>query len=517
MGFPVNSPNDDYRVATMGADNPATSIHVDGVVNRKDKFGGISQEMLYEPEHWWSGTGEQMVKGAVGGLGAIAKTLSEVSFNPYGPQHQITADMPQEEQDFWRHKNEAEKPIMADQIKDVQDWARNYDHVLTSPFAKVVGGTTRGLTILGLGSLMGGPEVGAVTLGGTEAYNDYADSIAAGVDENTALKKACLTGAVATAGAFLPMKVSGRAALNLGGLGLQAEIAGNQALASVFYKSATAASLMGGTLVGKLATGAAINTGFGMANRYTTSSILEKAGYDQLAYQYHALDAEAIVADAVLGAAFGGWGHAEEKLNALHRPDRSTVADALEVRREEMIVRGAAGIPTDMTTAGLDVRLQERALGDLIRGRVPEVQPEEALAIVHGSIPDPQRTELHDAWLNAGHEVYGSMADFTEPARVDRPVAPYAVPDTTTTTTTELAPKGPAAAPQAATAGMHPMVEEQMRQLAQRNPDLPVQLPDGRTVKASELPQELAARMAEATKEMKLHEIAVGCLMRTML
>jgi len=61
------------------------------------------------------------------------------------------------------------------------------------------------------------------------------------------------------------------------------------------------------------------------------------------------------------------------------------------------------------------------------------------------------------------------------------------------------------------------LAEEHMKQLATANPDITVQMPDGRTVRAGELPDALAAQMVAASKDSELFQTAVGCLLRTML
>lgn len=63
---------------------------------------------------------------------------------------------------------------------------------------------------------------------------------------------------------------------------------------------------------------------------------------------------------------------------------------------------------------------------------------------------------------------------------------------------------------------MDPIANEQMRQLAMRHPDVDVKLEDGRTVKASELPEIMAEDMAKVSKESSLIETAVGCFLRTL-
>ena len=495
MGFISNMQDDQYRLDTMGMDDPATSIHPDGL---------------------WSGLPTALGHSIVGGAAAVGRTLDAImGSNPGVPMYGGNWTNPS----FEAPTAPGAQPTLAtEDIKKLQDWAK-VDPRTTGPAAQVAGSMARGLTIMGAGSLLGGPVAGAGLLGATEGYNDFADSTAAGLDQNTALAKAGLTGGAAFAGAFLPMKVSGRLAMGLAGMGLEAEVAGNAALSRALFGSARAAATMSSTIVGRYGTAMAVNTGFGIANRYLTSALLYNAGHVEMADQYKALDAQALASDAVLGLAFGGWGHVEEwmdhrtgtakgELRPLERPDRATIQEAFDTRRQEMMARGAGGVPTDLHTAGLDAELQDRALLDLLKGREVQVHPEEAAAIVHGSILDPERVQLHEDWMAAQDVVFGDLAQMEPPVRREMPIQPYAVPEV----------GGLAVQPEALPAtGIGPHMEEQLRQLVSRHPGLDVQLPDGSTAKAADLPDLLAVKMEEANRDSRLFDVAVACFLRTVV
>jgi hypothetical protein len=66
---------------------------------------------------------------------------------------------------------------------------------------------------------------------------------------------------------------------------------------------------IGGRLLTRLASGVAINAGFGAANRFAVGETLEDNGYNDLAVQYKVWDKQALLVDGVLGAAFGGLHH----------------------------------------------------------------------------------------------------------------------------------------------------------------------------------------------------------------
>ncbi|CAB5144975.1 hypothetical protein UFOVP147_42 [uncultured Caudovirales phage] len=493
MGFISNVQNDDYRVASMGSMNPITELTPDGM---------------------FSGTGEALYKGVAGGLAAVGRTATDlfaasaranaeisIAENPFVDQQQALTAL---------HSEPVTPPPFDESLKAVQDWAKA-DPRVQGTGAQVLGSTAHGLTVFGLGSLAGGPMVGAATLGGVEGYSDYRESLAAGVDQKTALEKAGLTGATAAAGAFLPMVISKGAATGLLGLAMKAEVAGNDALATGLYGASKAAATASTSVVAKMATGAAVNTGFGVANRYLTSSLLESAGYHDMAQQNAPLDSQAMIADAVLGLAFGGWEHVAHKVGEYvkpaSRPDPALVQQSLDARRNEMQSRAGAGIPTDPHTAGLDAELQDRALGDMIRGKTTEVTPDEANTIVHGSLADPERTTLNIAFNEAGVQVHGDLADFSEPVRVEKAPEPFVAPEQ----------QAPGAAPAAeGVAKLSPLAAESASQLAARHPDMEVQLPNGQTVRAADLQSAIQEQIAAATSESKLHDVAAACFLRTL-
>lgn len=66
---------------------------------------------------------------------------------------------------------------------------------------------------------------------------------------------------------------------------------------------------VGGSLATRLLSGAGINTGFGMANRFAVGETLDSHGYKELSQQYRAWDGQAMLIDGVLGLAFGGVHH----------------------------------------------------------------------------------------------------------------------------------------------------------------------------------------------------------------
>ncbi|MCK6742155.1 hypothetical protein L8S62_06820 [Enterobacter cloacae] len=121
-------------------------------------------------------------------------------------------------------------------------------------------------------TIVGGPAVGAATAFSSTYEQSYQDFKGKGVDESTARNLATQQSLFNAAGMALPAAV-------------------------------------GTTLATRIASGVAINTGFGGLNRYSVGETLEEKGYTEMAKQYRVFDGQAMLVDAVLGGAFGGAHH----------------------------------------------------------------------------------------------------------------------------------------------------------------------------------------------------------------
>lgn len=131
-------------------------------------------------------------------------------------------------------------------------------------------------------TIVGGPTVGAATAFGSSYEQSYQDFRAKGVDEPTARNLAAQQSTFNAAGMALPAAI-------------------------------------GSTLATRIASGVAINTGFGGMNRYSVGETLEEKGYSDMAKQYRVFDGQAMLVDAVLGGAFGGAHHLASR-NAADTP-----------------------------------------------------------------------------------------------------------------------------------------------------------------------------------------------------
>lgn len=461
MGFMANMANDSERIDAMGADNAITELTPDGL---------------------FSGTVGAVAGGVVGGATAVGRLAydalsglnksTELTYDPSANVRQTLAD------------SSTASPQMDEALKSLQEWSK-IDPRTAGVGAQTLGSLAHGATVFGLGTLAGGPVAGAATMGTTEGYGDYRDSIAAGVDPTAAMEKATATGLFAAAGAALPFKFG-------------------------------AAGVKG--LIASVAGGASVNTGFGVANRFLSSEILSANGYKDMAEQYRPLDQQAMLADAILGAAFGGFAHLTHGADvpAAKRPTDDMVEQALDARRNDAVTRAGPGIPIDPQHSTLDGDLQDRALGNLLRGKPADISADEADAVVGNSIADPERVQLAHDYNDANLEVHGEIADFSEPARAEPAPAPYALDEQGAPITKPEAPTTAAAPSAEPAAKISPIAQEQLNQLALRHPDMDVQGPDGTTIKARDLPQALADHAEKANALGKLHDVAMACFMRTM-
>lgn len=158
-------------------------------------------------------------------------------------------------------------------------------------------------------TIVGGPTVGAATAFSSTYEQSYQDFKGKGVDESTARNLATQQSLFNAAGMALPAAV-------------------------------------GTTLATRIASGVAINTGFGGLNRYSVGETLEEKGYTEMAKQYRVFDGQAMLVDAVLGGAFGGAHHlAARNADVPPPPDTETLIPAAEVQS----VPDATAEPSSLT------------------------------------------------------------------------------------------------------------------------------------------------------------------------
>lgn len=459
MGVDLLAENADDRIARMGEDDPATSI---------------------SPSSAFANFGPATVQGIIGGLASVSRASFDAADTAqayYGASAggMSLAPIPMALRAYGMATDTYEQVSgqkIRDQIKEVQEWSK-IDPTKTGSVSQIATAVSRGATIYMAGALVGGPLGGAGLLTGTEGYQTYNDMRDEGVDPYTATGLGALVGVTSGVGALLP--------------------------ASIGAKS----------LVGMMASGAAINATAGVVQRGWMSTILDANGYKDMAERYKMLDAEMLAADVVLGAAFGGIARfLDGKEKPGEKPPEPTLEQveiALDTVRRAAEVRGAAGIPATPEAAALNENLQQRAVASLILGKPVDISAAEARVIADNSIVDPVKIENARMFREAMDELYGEYLEVNEPANVIE--EPVVAP--------EVRPEAPPAPEQAETfKNLDPVTLEQISELS-KTPDLDVQMWDGTIVKASALRERIAQDLAAAEKDSKLFDVAVACFLET--
>lgn len=184
----------------------------------------------------------------------------------------------------------------------------------------ILGGLAEVSVPLVAGAAAGGTPGAAVAFGATQGEATSQDLMAEGVDEYTARTAGNIEGFTAAASVFFPASLAS---------------ARSTFLARVLERSAS---------------GAALNVGIGAASRESVGGYLRAQGYEQQASRYRALDAQSVIADAVLGVAFGSMGPRAEGRDAprdVPTPDETDAALDIATERRAR-VDAAPGIPLDL-------------------------------------------------------------------------------------------------------------------------------------------------------------------------
>lgn len=378
------------------------------------------------------------------------------------------------------------------------------DNRTQGPAAQIVQSVSEGLGLAGTGALIAGPIGAATMLGGVQGYAAYKDQKEAGVDTETAAEVGGLTGLANALGVFLPMSVAKGAVVGIMGRAMAAEAAGATAAARLLYGAGEVLAPAAGRLGPTIGIGVGTNLVTGMAQRGLTGEILRDAGYEKQAEQYRVFDAQSMVADIVLGAAFGGLSH-------LTSPDRvrpTDIDDAMAVKKQEHFDRSGPGIQTNPLAANAHVDALGQSIEDLAMGRTPNFTPEQADTLLRDVVPDPMTEMMVKVQREAVAETYnaGDLLDTPVRAEVEQRPAPV---QTEAPRPVKL-PEGERPAVQ-----MHPMAQESMNQLVANNPDLEIVLGDGRAIKVVDLPAILEQNAKAAEQDSVLHEIAAACYIRT--
>lgn len=456
MGFPLSSPDDDYRIATMAGQNGTTELP-----------GPSMFEGALESIPKGIGAGMLNVEQAMGGLhdrlgGLLPDTLgADYSAGINAEQGDVLSPANRATTQASLSLNGPGSNILTDQAKQLTA----IDPKDIGSAGQLMGGLAKGFTEFGVGSAAGGPWGAASLLGGSEGYADYLKGKQEGLDDNTAMERAGVVGLTSAAGAFLPVKFEGGALASIG-------------------KSAAA------------------NLGFGMSQRFATSAVLDANGYHDMAQQYRVFDGEAMLADTILGAGFG----AMARLHPEQAPRPSDIDAAAAVATEDHFNRSAPGIPTEPDVANAHADVMRQSLDDLAAGRDPDVAPEVAQRMAEATVPDPIHPTsdfIHEAGTENVPGFDQLVRPVPEEALIPRePISPEAQ--------AELPPRP---------ASVDDLHADMLDHLIQNAPDakLPYTMPDGsvKEVTPAELADQLNQEQSSVSSLSRLHDIAAACFLRT--
>lgn len=263
-----------------------------------------------------------------------------------------------------------------DQLQKTREIAMQGSQVNPLVYGKAgayIHGATDFITRVGVGAVAGGAPgmVAALASSGPLAYRQALQS---GVDPQTAAELGTLRAAADVIGGVLPMQ--------------------------------------GKTIMQTLGIGAGTMAGMGAIDRGATGAILTAAGYPDMAKQYQALDGSALMTDAIMGLAFGGFAHGLHSLmGKLPTQDQlPTLSDAalLDAARRHVESSGP-GIPADMATLSANVDALTKAMEDHLAGRSVEVSDKIDPATAK-FVPDPAHNELVNAQQQAMSDHFGEDA-----------------------------------------------------------------------------------------------------------
>lgn len=322
--------------------------------NEHDLLNGPGWTIDQQKPGTWEGSLSAPVSGVrQGGANVAGALASGLNFRVPQPQAEAVAAGPAAASQAISGKQELE-PWKVDWNAKMQEGEANArkaaksfvpDPRTTGSAANLIDGFSRVLTEAGIGSLVGGPEVGAVVAGTSEGYSRYFDLKDQGVDDDTAWKSAQITGIATGAGALMGMKLPG-----------------------AWLEKATPAA----TYLMQGAAGAASNAALGAASRESDSAILRKAGYPEMADQSDPWDKASLLTDLLTGSVFGLVGAhgdlAHKAAVAVQAEDAARV-----IMDHRAVTNQAPGVPVDLKSQAIHRQALEKALGDVMANRPVDV------------------------------------------------------------------------------------------------------------------------------------------------
>lgn len=181
-----------------------------------------------------------------------------------------------------------------------------------------------------IGGAVAGPPGAAAMTFATQTLGTTTDLKAQGVDEATATGAGLIEGATTAAGVLMPASIGGKVALN-----------------TLLY-------------------GPAANVAQDVIASKSIGWFLGQQGYDELSDRYSEIQSESIVADIVLGAAFGYMGARGVPREAIHTADIDAANVAMD--RKHIEVDTAPGVPADLQAVQTHTARMEKATEQLLAG-----------------------------------------------------------------------------------------------------------------------------------------------------
>lgn len=323
------------------------------------------------------------------------------------------------------------------------------------------------LTMGAAGGAVGGIPGAVAAIGTGTGYDKYKEMREQGVDKNTALQAAGITGSVMGVGAALP-------------------------------------PFIGNTIAKQIATGVGLNVGLGMVERGGTSKVLEDAGYADMAKHYNTIDGTAMLIDAVLGAAFPVGARALRKVDV----PTAEIDAAMDSNKYVHERNREAAIPGSMESAAKIADAHDYVAQQIIEGKsLAELDIPRGL--YDDSVPNPKIADEVVASARALDDVhkaegYGSLAD-TEAKMSALESAYRAVDEKPVEATPMILEEGKEI-------DVH--TRSKANDVIKGQEDMVVTGDDGRDVSAKEYLQKAEAEYQQEVKATKIYDVAVACAMR---
>lgn len=243
-----------------------------------------------EPEEpgLFEGAGGAFVEGIGAGFNQLASALGEAVVYPVA---EPVAELIGPGAEDWLRRD---RQAAFDRLRESR-----LDPNTVGAAGQVLYGVSSILTQVGIGALTGGAPLAAGAAASGQGFNQYQTLVDQGVDPQTAAEAGIVTGVTTGVGVALP-------------------------------------PFVGNTLAKQVASAVGINVGVGVTDRAVTHQILDDNGYAEMADQYRWYDGQALITDALMGAALPGMSRATEYVSAKFgpAPDLTPVQrDAVDVVR----------------------------------------------------------------------------------------------------------------------------------------------------------------------------------------